>query len=388
MGAGEARGALENVVLTKLQERGWTVTEASRRGIDLDLKVERHGTPGAVRFRNAFEVSGRDAASAESNPTWFRVDLGTPAGEPERWAVWDRYSFPSGRSAPRYRALVVHEAIGDGWASVSGCSVAPGTIWRERVEAVDLVLSRAEALAPHQAQAARRERIFEMQRQNFGAQTPRGRQVVIAAVLLGVAFLIAAAGADAWPSATDVPRFVAMLLVCGLPVVVLALVALVMLAGLARRGRGPLEGMDVIREALRCAGAFGRPSLSARKERDGLPVVFRSGFDLRAGAAPLSVSRLGARSSSVGLILEADLCSLSWPEGVAPEARFVPDRWLTVDLRGAEAVLAKLPPGPREERRPGLLRWTFTGPEIDAGHVADHLRAVAGDRASAASPYR
>lgn len=67
---------------------------------------------------------------------------------------------------------------------------------------------------------------------------------------------------------------------------------------------------------------------------------------------------------------------------------FVPDRWLTVDLEGPEAELAKLPRGPREDRRPGVVRWTFTGDELDAGKAAECFhRAAAAWRASA-SPYR
>lgn len=79
---------------------------------------------------------------------------------------------------------------------------------------------------------------------------------------------------------------------------------------------------------------------------------------------------------------------MAWPEGVLKEARFVPDRWLTVDLEGQDADLAKLPKGPREVRRLGLVRWTFRGDEFDAGDAAACFQRVAAVLTTTSSPYR
>jgi len=107
-----------------------------------------------------------------------------------------------------------------------------------------------------------------------------------------------------------------------------------------------------------------------------------------AGGAPLTVSRVSATSSSHAVKLEADLCSVAWPEGASPSACLVPDRWLTVELSGSGSDLAKLPPGPREERRGDVVRWTFTGEEIDAGDVESHFLTVATALSSDARGYR
>ena len=104
--------------------------------------------------------------------------------------------------------------------------------------------------------------------------------------------------------------------------------------------------------------------------------------------APLSVSPLTATSSSHAVKLEAELCRVAWPEGTQSQMCLVPDRWLTVDLSGAGSDLAKLPPGPREERRGDVVRWTFTGEEIDAGDVESHFLTVATALSSDARGYR
>jgi hypothetical protein len=44
--------------------------------------------------------------------------------------------------------------------------------------------------------------------------------------------------------------------------------------------------------------------------------------------------------------------------------------------------------GPREERRRDVVRWTFTGEEIDSGAVESHFRTVATALGSDASLYR
>jgi hypothetical protein len=153
-----------------------------------------------------------------------------------------------------------------------------------------------------------------------------------------------------------------------------------------------MGGMAAIVEILRGTGAFTTLSQTPRKDRDGLPVVVGANGLLDARAAPLSIGRLAARSSSHAVALEADLWRLAWPQGASAEARFVPDRWLTANLTGSETALARLPSGPREERRPGLVRWTFTGAEVDAGQAKHHFRSVAAALSGApdapSSPYR
>lgn len=182
-----------------------------------------------------------------------------------------------------------------------------------------------------------------------------------------------------------------MLLMFGLPAVLCFIGGLVMLAKLLRTPRRPLEAMASIVGMLDGTGAFTNFSPQARKERDALPLVVRRHRVLDASGVPLSLSRLSARSSSHSLGLEVDLCELAWPEGTLPEQRFVPDRWLTTELSGGQIELDSLPTGPREEQRDGLVRWTFTGAEIDAGDAEQHFRQVAaalGVGGAKAGPYR
>ncbi|HPB96906.1 MAG: hypothetical protein BWY17_00675 [Deltaproteobacteria bacterium ADurb.Bin207] len=108
---------------------------------------------------------------------------------------------------------------------------------------------------------------------------------------------------------------------------------------------------------------------------------------LDEGTAPLAVSRVKASSSKHGVTLEADLCEIRWPEGVASEIRFLPQRWLLVDLTGSPEELAQLPSHHREERVDDKLRWLLTGEELD-GAFEDLLRATSTFLLRTGAPYR
>jgi len=370
-----------------LRNRGWEVVDARRAGIDVDLEVVLHGTPGKVRFRNAFEPTPGVAASQPA-PIFLRVDLGEPRDAPTRWAVWDRYIFPGGKEAPAYVATVIHEAIGDGWASVAGCSLAPNGPWYDHRD-IATIFARAESLAPSQDEVSRHEQILANHRRNFSAQRERGRHLVgTIALLTGAAALWAMVVHVATRSASSAMAHGVALSVLGLPALVLSIVGVVMLVRHVLAPRKPLPGVQSVVDLLRSSGAFDAFKTTPRKCRDGLPVPARPEGYVQDGAAPLSVSRLSASSSTHGIKLDADLCELAWPDGVLAEAQFVPDRWLTVDLEGPEAELAKLPRGPREDRRPGVVRWTFTGDELDAGKAAECFHRAAATWSASANPYR
>ncbi len=387
MAAVEPRCKLESSALDRLRDRGWEVIDVRRVGVDLDLEVALHGTPGKVRFRNAFEATPGVAAS-EPAPIFLRVDLGEPKGVPTRWAVWDRYMFPGGKHAPPYVATVVHEAIGDGWASVAGCTLARNHLWWD-FRCVATIFARSESLAPHEDEVSRHEQIFANQRRNFSTQRERWKYLVgTIALLAAAAALWAMVIHVATRSASTALAHGVALSVLGLPALVLSIVGVVMLVRHVLEPRKPLPGVAPVVELLRSSGAFTAFETTPRKCRDGLPLPARTDGYLQDGAAPLSVSRLSATSSSHGIKLDADLCELAWPDGVLAEARFVPNRWLTVDLKGSEAELAELPQGPREERRPGVVRWTFTGEEFDAGDAAECFHRVAAALSAFASPYR
>jgi hypothetical protein len=146
--------------------------------------------------------------------------------------------------------------------------------------------------------------------------------------------------------------------------------------------------MDAIAQALRDTRAFSEVTMPAHMERTGLPLVVQVDGRLDEAKAPLCVSPLTATSSSHAVKLEAELCRVSWPEGASPDACLVPDRWLTCELSGAGADLTRLPPGPREERRRDVVRWTFTGEEIDSGAVQSHFLLVATALGGGDRPYR
>ena len=166
-------------------------------------------------------------------------------------------------------------------------------------------------------------------------------------------------------------------MVCGIIFLALSLPSIFGLRKLLGGPHKPLEGMNVIAQALRNTRAFTEVTMPAHMVRSGLPLVVRVDGRLDEAKAPLSVSPLTATSSSHAVKLEAELCRVSWPEGASPDACLVPDRWLTCELSGAAADLARLPPGPREERRGDVVRWTFTGEEIDSGAVESQFLTVA-----------
>lgn len=311
MASFEPQCLLESAAFDTLRERGWKITDGRRSGVDLDLDVELHdGTRGKVLFRNAFEA-GRAVDPGEPSPIFLRVDLGEPHGEPTRWAVWDQYAFPGGKNTPAYVAVVIHEAIGDGWASTAGCSMAPNHPWYD-FRAVAPVFARAESLAPNQDEPSRNDQIFGTQRRNFGVQRPRWAKLVGAAILLPVAAGLWAMMAHvAAQSASSATAHVAAMSMVGLPALVSSIVGLVLLVQHVRVPRKPLPAMTTVVDLLRSTGAFTTVTTPPLKRRDGLPLPIRTNGYLQNGAAPLSVSRLSATSSLHGVKLEADLSR--WP---------------------------------------------------------------------------
>lgn len=389
---------LERDLRTLLEERDWEVIEERRHSVNLDLAVRFNGVDGVVSIRAAF-LPARGLTEHMTQPAYLRVVLGRPEGEPSRWAVWDKVWFPRSSRyspAPESCAMVVHEAMGDGWVAAAACLVSPKQTWWQRPETIETLLARAEKLAPAQDEEARREQIFSVQRRYFDVQTRRAREIVFIVIMgvlalgfaaVAVAVLTADEPADTsegfWPIVQ-----VVIAVICGIIFLATSLPSIFSLRRLLRVPRKPLEGMNAIAQALRDTRAFTEVTMPAHMERTGLPLVVQVDGRLDEAKAPLCVSPLTATSSSHAVKLEAELCRVSWPEGASPDACLVPDRWLTCELSGAGADLTRLPPGPREERRRDVVRWTFTGEEIDSGAVQSHFHLVATVLGGGARPYR
>ena len=402
MGNIEPQSQLERIVLGRLREQGWEVGEAQRHGMNLDIPVRLGATHGVVRFRGAFAIDYgpiRPKNAFPTSPIYLRIDLGRPEGEPSRWAVWDVYDFPQGKQqTARYCAHVFHEAIGQGWASLAGCAVAPKQIWYSHypLSTVHTLLSRAEALAPTHDEDARRKQIFDLQRANFGAQSQRGKDIASVVAFSSIAALFAGLLITAAVTAPELAMGIVVCAVLGLITLLVALPAVLTLRRMLRGPPRPLEGMDAIAQSLRGTRVFSTFKMTARKERDGLPVPVNTSGRLEVGKAPLTLSRLTATSPDHSLTLEADLCRVDWPAGTSPDMRFVPDRWLTTELSGNAADLARLPQGPREERRQSpregrsdvVVRWTFTGQELDDGTAERQFRMVATAMGLGGDAYR
>ena len=138
------------------------------------------------------------------------------------------------------------------------------------------------------------------------------------------------------------------------------------------RRRSTCASIWVSRMARHCGGPCG------------ITTSFRQASTHRSTTLWLSTRRW----ETTGVQSRAARCTRSVPGPTIAEARFVPDRWLTADLSSDEAILAKLPTGPREDRHEGVVRWTFTGPEIDAGDVEEHFRKVAAALGVVEAPVR
>jgi hypothetical protein len=380
----EARCALETKMVDLLEQRGWAVLGATRHGVDLDLEVEHAGQAGKVLFRNGFDAPKGTVAPTPA-PRFVRVDLGEPTGEPERWALWDHYSFPMGKHTPSYIATVFHEAMGASWASVSGSTFAPGWNYEGPPSHLPTLLEHAEAVSPARDEAARRDHLFGLGRRNFGPQRRRHGPFLFVALF---AMLWVVPVIYCWAQGGAGAAVAAVIYLSGVFAVIMGIVGLVALVRRARQPKGPVEGMEAVAGSLRESGAFELVKLTRAKRRVGLPVVRREEGFLADSTAPLLVSRLAASSSRHPFTLEADLCQVCWPEGISGECRFLPDRWLTVELVGAEAERVNLPAGAREERRTGRVRWSLTGEELDAGRATTLFQSLGAALTGKSGPYR
>ncbi len=379
----EPRGDTEEEMLEQLEKRGWTITEVRRDGADLDLMVEFEGTSGRVRFRHGADMAKSQLKpQTKTSPCYVRVDLGDPSGEPEQWARWDSYeSSASSGTRINWMCLLFHEAMGATWASVASNVVTDRNSFILISWPLRMALTRAEALSPGRESSARRESIFEVQRKNFGPLQERGR-TIFGIVIFGTFCLgFYALALNTWSNL--VPT-----LILGVLGTLFLIPTLVTLRRFLQAPKAPLEGMKAVVGMIRRTGAFETFKLIPVPKRAGLPVVVREGRNLNEGFAPLWLSRVTGKSPSHPIGLEADLCEVKWPSGTIEECRFIPERWLTVDLIGPEAELAKLPTGPREARRADRVRWIFTGEELDSGATEELLCRMEQYSEVAPGPYR
>lgn len=368
-----------------LEKRGWRIVDSTRRGVDLDIDVEFEGQAGRVLFRSDIEAP-MSLSAPKPQPCFVRIDLGEPVFPPERWALWDHYEFWSSKHMPKYVATVVHEAMGDSFASVAGNAVSPGKKpkWSLHDMTFEIVVEHAEALSPGRDEAARRGRILAFARQNFGRQTKKLSPLLIVALLVN---FVVVPITYVWSQGGAMAALGAAPYLLGIVLAILAIFGIVALVRRSRAPKGPVEGMQAVADRLRAAGGFRQTALTRAKKRDGLPVVRRQDGILGWEGAPLWLSRLSATSSSPPLRLEADLCQVRWPEGTIEECRIVPDRWLLLEVTGSDEDLARLPSGMREDRSKGKVRWVFTGEEMDAGRAEGLFLSLCGAQ-SGVGPYR
>lgn len=383
----EPRCGVEEELFAALEQRGWTIRGASRSGLDLDLDVEVEGQAGRIALRGVLDVpKGMRASSMTPEPRSVRIDLGHPSGEPERWAVWDLYRFPASKETNRI-VTTVHEAIGEDWASVMGSDVVDGKFVVFGFSATfDALLKHAEALSPGRDATSRRAHLRGLGRLNYGQQQKRVSPFMIIPlfVMLVVVPSIYMGGNGGGLTAI----LNTLLYLGGGFVAIMAFVGLIVLIQRWRIPKHPVEGMEDVAQRLRAAGAVGDVELTPINKREGLAVVARREGYLDADFAPLEVSRLLTKAEDATLSIEADLCLLRWPSEVLDELRFLPDRWLLVEATGESGDLAKLPPGPREDRFDGGVRWLITGDELVSGRADELFEALAAARGGATGPYR
>jgi hypothetical protein len=388
MGNLKTRGRLEELAVSKLAAHGWTIVGGDRRGLDLNLFVQFEGISGKVSFRNALDLPQGLAENADSDPCSVWIELGEPIGEPTRWSLWDEYDFRDQIKSQRFIATIVHEAIGKGWAKVAGGDVEPGQTWRSPSNTLETIISRAECLAPSRDEADRRREIWRTQRHNFDAQHKKLNPVTYGVLFFIFLALPVGLFFTEWLRRGEVTTaLIGGTVLCSVFLLIFVIHLFVLLIRHVRRPRDPAAGMDAVVNALRVSGAFDAFDSMASKTRHGLPVVVRSQDHLDKGEAPLTVSRVHASSSKHGVTLEADLCEIRWPEGVAPEIRFLPQRWLLVELIGSPEELAQIPSYHRSDRLEDQIRWLFTGEELD-GAFENLLRAVSASLVRTAAPYR
>jgi hypothetical protein len=276
--------------------------------------------------------------------------------------------------------------MGADWASVTGNAMTNRGDTGWGVHSTYLTLAEhAEALRPTLDDASRRDHLHARARLHFGRQWKKFQPWILA--LLAVNFLVVpliyvGGQGGFWEALAALPYLLGVMLL------ILGIFGLVELVRRSRQPKAPVEGMEAVAASLRDAGVFESVTLARATKREGLPIVRRDAGFLARARAPLVASRLEASSKAQVITLDAELCKVEWPEGTIEECRSLPDRWLTIDALGPPADLAKLPPGPREDRHSDSIRWLLTGEEIEGGAAAELFRAIATSMTSTSGPYR
>jgi hypothetical protein len=380
----EPRGDIEEQLLKEMARAGWSITAAQRDGADLDISIDVRGVVGRVRLRHgSHRAQAKLGPTEKTSPCFVRVDLGEPLGEPEQWAIWDRYKLRDSKYAPKWWCVVVHEAIGEHWASVAGNVALPNGASAFILGGAEALVARAEALSPGRDPAARREAIIDVQRNNYGPQRHHRSRIITGLCLVlipSALFALALSSSLVLLKVLFLGVFWFSLVLPGLIVLIANLLAV--------RRKEPLEGSRALSERMRKTGAFDVVKLARTQHREGFPVVVQEGRHPSRGSAPLWICRMTGKSRAHPIRLEADLCVVKWPQGTHEDCRLLPDRWLLVDLTGPNAEMSRVPSGPRETRRDGHARWLFTGEELDRGLADELLRGLVKPAEGASGPYR
>lgn len=353
------KSAVERLLLDALAARGWAVIGAERRGEDLELRVQCSGDPGRLLF---VHEPREETAELFSAVGFLRIDLGEPTGDLDLWCVTED-EFPTADPDEGRRRLASQVALGPTWTSIgSGVLGTPELeIWRMFAGAL---LIRAERLRPGRP-AEQRQEYLEGLVSELPALKPFSSTRWGAIAAGGVVMALIGFGLGSGAVAT-----------MGWIVAAVGLVVTALVVGanrlINRRFRGHWEGVE---EALRTDDAFSRFKPTASSDAQVLvPVVGLDGESRpKASRSELRRLRGTARSQRHRVRAEIELTWIDWEIdwlghlSTVDECRILPDRWITVMLVGPEPELDQLPPGPRQKRSSGAVRWTFTGDELDRG---------------------
>ncbi len=363
----ETRGKLEQIVLDLIADRGWAVTGSERCDHDLDVFIDAEGTPGRLRFRSRF-VDPSQSIDADRYLPFVRLDLGTPADEPELWAATDDYErVLSHEGGVRYfHGTVTHAAMGEGWASMT-VSVEGNVInWEWQVASTEAMLGHAVALHPGADAAARRDHLQQMAKKTADEQEGEPEQNRLGYRMAPI-FILAVIGAattaitwhEASPSAAKIFAGVYTLFALGL-----------IAAGWRLWRKKPprtIEHTPVAIEALSRKLDMDDHIVEPAYKRTGLAVVCTEASGLNMAIAKLDICRFKSRSNRHELKAVTDVHRVLWPEGTTDECRILPRWWARIEIHGPPDRLNKLPPGPREKRYDGHVCWTLTGEEVERG---------------------
>ncbi len=369
-------------LLRELEQRGAIRGDSSAKGGDIALEADLYGRPAVFNALSS-NVSVMGGRAFPSEPTFFRLDLGSPARAPTRWAVWTVSRTGTYGGQDWSGELLVQAAEGLGSLSIAVHRYVSEVPTHAAVELLFEVLDELDTESGRAETSSSRRFDSGQALTGFSKGKKRDKGLrLLAGSALGFSMTSLATGVVL--SILGMPELGFIVAAGG------STSALPYLLASSSRRRDPGRALDAtLMDTLRTSKIFDDVAVTGEGAVVTVPAITDGEAGRQGIAGALKSSLIEASSKKRPLEVRLGRWIFLWPPSTLPICQLLPSSWVVCELRNDEAALIQAPDWERQERSDDALRWLFTGEEISGGALDDLLVVLARRVLGAGeSPYR